>query len=295
MADLYGVAPDAFISRRRALVAQAVADGDKELARTVSELRKPSVSAWAINHWTRRHPEDLSRLRQLGEALRDAQDRMDGTALKELGRERSGLLDQIGPSVAQAAEGENQPLSAGAAREVHETLTAALATTEAMAAVASARLTRALSYAGFGDVDLTEATATPSGRPGLHLVRSPEGAKAERRSRGGPRAAERPPEPPGPEPALLEGLRQAEERARQAMADATEAGTQLSEAAAAFDAAEARLSDLERQVKDARAEREKLREERARTERHTRTTERAVRAALSELDDARAALGTDEP
>ena len=64
-------------------------------------------------------------------------------------------------ATAQAAGEDGAALSAAASRDAADTFVAALASPDATAAVVSGRLTRTLSYAGFGDVDLSEATARP--------------------------------------------------------------------------------------------------------------------------------------
>ncbi|MGQ0629645.1 MAG: hypothetical protein ACT4P1_01285 [Sporichthyaceae bacterium] len=61
-----------------------------------------------------------------------------------------------------------QPVSAATEDEIEATLGAAVATAEAAQAVRSGRLTKALSYAGFGDVEITGAVALA--RPGLRAV-----------------------------------------------------------------------------------------------------------------------------
>lgn len=60
--ELYAVEPDAFVAARNALAKQLKAAGDKETAAEVTRLRRPPVSAWALNQVARRQPDDISRL-----------------------------------------------------------------------------------------------------------------------------------------------------------------------------------------------------------------------------------------
>ena len=127
-------------------------------------------------------------------------------------------------------------LSMPVANQVRETFVAALATTAAAETVGSGQLTRALSYAGFGDVDLSEATAAPAParRPALRVIKG----EGQGSGRGKGRATEpepEPEEPAEPDPALLKRLAEAEKRSRETMSAAAKAGDALSEATDALE------------------------------------------------------------
>lgn len=156
---LYAMPLDQFIATRKALVAEARAAGEGEVAREVGELRKPSVAAWLVNQLARLDPAPLAGLTSLGDRLRDAQSAMRGSELKTLAGERSAVVDEAMTRVSALADDRGMGLSPGVNAELHDTFVAALATAEAGAAVRSGRLVRALSYAGFGEVDLDEALA----------------------------------------------------------------------------------------------------------------------------------------
>lgn len=157
--QLYAVPPDAFTALRSELVAAARAGKDADLAKAVGALRKPSLPAWALNQLARRRPEALTALLDLGDRLRQAQSGGAGERLRELGRERTRIVADTATTAALLAADAGHPLSAAADRELQETLTAALSSPAAADAVASGSLTRALSYAGLGEVDLSDATA----------------------------------------------------------------------------------------------------------------------------------------
>ncbi len=191
--QLYGLAPEAFLDARRELAAQAKADKDTGLAKAVASVRKPTAAAWAVNQLVRQRPEEVERLLELAGALHQAQDAMDGPTLKTLGRQRTTLVDELVRATAEVIDGSGGALSAPVANQVRETFVAALASTNAAEAVGSGQLTRALSYAGFGDVDLSEATAAPSParRPALRVITGEGGGtgrgttRAARRATGG--------------------------------------------------------------------------------------------------------------
>ena len=166
---LYDAPAEGFVERRKALAAQAKRDGDRELARQIGALRKPTAAAMLANHLD---DDALARLFAVGTALRAAQTRLDTDEMKRLTRERQGVI-------AGLVAGLNA--SAAVLDEVRATLLAATADSAAEQAVASRVLVRALSYAGWGEVDLADAlahrAAAREGRAALRLVREPDEAR----------------------------------------------------------------------------------------------------------------------
>ena len=290
--ELYGLHPDEFLGARRTLAAQAKADKETGLAKAIDSIRKPTAAAWAINQLVRARPADVERLVDLAAGLHEAQEKMDGAALKTLSRERTKLVDELVRSTTEVAKAAGGAMSTPVANQVRETFVAALATTAAAEAVGSGQLTRALSYAGFGDVDLSEATAAPAParRPALRVI-SGEGKGSGRSGRG--RAADPEPEPEKPaepDPALLKRLSEAEKRSRETMSAAAEAGDALSEAIDALEALDARIADLDADLKAARASRDGLAKAQKEAAAANKVAERTLRAALAEVDQIRAKL-----
>ncbi|XAS77024.1 hypothetical protein V3G39_03005 [Dermatophilaceae bacterium Sec6.4] len=159
---LYAVEPAAFVRTRAALAADAKAAGAGDLVREVRALRKPTAAAYLVNVLARGWPQELAGLAQLGERLRSAQSRLDGAAMKELSVERVALLTHL----TDAACGSGDRVSPAVREQVTDTFTAALADPAAQAAVTGGALVTALRYNGFGEVDLSDAVATP-----LRLIR----------------------------------------------------------------------------------------------------------------------------
>ena len=290
--ELYGLHPDEFLGARRTLAAQAKADKETGLAKAIDSIRKPTAAAWAINQLVRARPADVERLVDLAAGLHEAQEKMDGAALKTLSRERTKLVDELVRSTTEVAKAAGGAMSTPVANQVRETFVAALATTAAAEAVGSGQLTRALSYAGFGDVDLSEATAAPAParRPALRVIAG-EGKGSGRSGRG--RAADPEPEPEKPaepDPALLKRLSEAEKRSRETMSAAAEAGDALSEATDALEALDARIADLDADLKAARASRDGLAKAQKEAAAANKVAERTLRAALAEVDQIRAKL-----
>jgi len=90
--ELYALPPEDFRAARDERAAQARASGDKALAREITALRRPVVSAWLVNLLARDEPGQMSELLALGDSLRDAQQTLDGDRLRELSAQRRDLV-----------------------------------------------------------------------------------------------------------------------------------------------------------------------------------------------------------
>lgn len=151
---LYALPPPEFTAAREAEARAAKDAGDVRLAREIARLRKPTVSAWAVNKAAREHPGDLGELLELGEELRRAWQEQDAGALAELTRRRGAVSGRVGRLVREGAA-----LSPAAAAEVDQTLDAAVVDADAAAQVRAGRLVRPLSYSGFAPAPAPAAAA----------------------------------------------------------------------------------------------------------------------------------------
>ncbi len=172
---LYALAPEEFTAARDAAAKQAKADGDAELAKQVKALRKPSVGAWLVNLLVTEEADLLEQLLSLGPALAEAQAQGQGDELRQLGAQRREL---VGAVTSRAVELAGRSATAALRDEVSSTLEAALADPASADAVRSGRLVRALSYAGFGSVDLEGAVGTPVAAKADKKTRPDDGVAA---------------------------------------------------------------------------------------------------------------------
>ncbi|MDQ3628050.1 MAG: hypothetical protein M3419_04455 [Actinomycetota bacterium] len=163
--DLYALAPEEFVAARTALAKHWRTEGDRELARQVGELPKPTMAAWLLNQLVRRSRQEVARLVELGAELREAQRTLAGDQMRALTRQRHTVVAAFARQVATLADELERPVSAAVAHQVDETLRAAVADADAGHALLSGRLTTALSYVGMGDVDVSAAVALPTARP----------------------------------------------------------------------------------------------------------------------------------
>src|SRR5262249_3351912 len=142
------VDPEQFTQRRKELSDRARANGDREAARQITALRKPTRAAWVVNRLARAVPDAAGRLAGLAAGLRDAEQSRDGRRLRTASARRGALTDDLtGQAFAAAGIADPPP---GLREEVTGTLAAALADPEVAAQLASGTLTRAASWSGFG-------------------------------------------------------------------------------------------------------------------------------------------------
>jgi hypothetical protein len=161
--ELYVMPPAGFVAARNELVRQSHAAGDRELARELRSLRRPTLSAWLVNLLARHERAPMERLLAVGRELRDAQTRLDTAQLRRLAGQREHMIaDLLDRGRRRAAEAGMQP-SEGVLSEVEATLKAALVDLAASSTVLSGRLVRPMSHSGFGPMpSVAAAPATPS-------------------------------------------------------------------------------------------------------------------------------------
>ncbi len=162
--ELYGLDPADFVPARNELVRRLRTEGQRDLAKCVAELRRPSPAAWAVNQLARRHRAALDDLLRLGELLRQAQTQTlagaDAAQLRQAGRARREAVAALADAAVGLLAGRGQ----GGAHynEVAATLEAASLDPQAGAEVSTGRLTSPLEPpSGFGDLDpdIDRATA----------------------------------------------------------------------------------------------------------------------------------------
>ncbi|MGE7438847.1 hypothetical protein [Kitasatospora sp. NPDC001175] len=159
---LYGVTPDRFTAARNAAAEQARHRGERALADRIHRLRRPTQSAWLANLLTRTDPAGVQRLLDLGHALREAQERLEGKRMRELTAQRHRLAAQLVDAARTAATARGHSTGQSALAELEQTLLAATGSQAAADALAAGRLTEVLPPATTTD---TLATLALPNRP----------------------------------------------------------------------------------------------------------------------------------
>src|SRR5690349_7742936 len=151
--ELYRAPFADFIARRDALVKSLRKDGRREEADEVKRLKKPALSAWALNQLPRDEVDGVlaagAALRQArgGDTLRDAT-RDERRAVQELASQATALLRQAG-----------HPVTDKTATEIRDTLHAAALDEDTREQLAAGRLVAAKQAIGLGGFAAGSASA----------------------------------------------------------------------------------------------------------------------------------------
>ena len=160
--DLYALPVEEFTKARDELAKELRQAGKKEAADEVKSLRKPSVSAWAVNQAVRRRPQEAKALVKAGDELRKAQRGVvsgrDPAQLREANSAHRRLVEEL-TDEARAALEERGAAAAGTVTRVAQTLRAASIDKEASKALTAGTLAEDVEQAGFGPL----LAAVPSG------------------------------------------------------------------------------------------------------------------------------------
>ena len=269
-AELYAVKPDEFIAARDERVQQARTDGRASLAKAVAALRRPNQSAWLINQLTRDQQDAIEELFELGDSLRAAHQRGDGSELQKISAERRKAEAALVRRARELGSQEGIDVTADMARETEETLAAALASPDVAEEVRAGRLTKPVSYSGFG----TMLTSVPAP------------------------AAPKKPRPAAKRQAATETDEQRRAKAEQGVADAREeleaAELDLAERESTAQDAARRAEDLGDQVDQLREQLRAVEGELVAADRGLRMEERRRDRARKSRDEARRALDQAE-
>jgi hypothetical protein len=283
--ELYGLAPADFTAARDARAAEAKQSGDRALADSIKQLKRPTQSAWLANTLVRQRKKQISELLDLGDEMREAQERLAGEALRELARRRHDLVGALAREARSIARKAGQAASDQALHELGSTLEAALGDPEASDAIRSGCLTTALSYSGFGSAE-PGAASVPAPRPA-----KPAGKKAARRATG-PRGQDAGATTARRHEAEMRSAESALREAKAEVADATRESVERARLAAQAVADEERL---DHEIGELEAALSRARSERAGAANRARTGARALDAAEHRLHSAerRAAQATE--
>lgn len=287
--ELYGLTPADFTAARDERARQVRAAGQRDEAAAIKKLARPTTSAWLVNQLTRTAQEHMARMYELGDELQEAQRTLAGDRLRELSVQRRQVINDLLPAASDLAARADQPASAAVLGEVRATLEAALADADARAAVRSGLLTKALAYAGLGEVDLSAALAVvaqPRSARSAKAAEADKGADGTRPRAKGEVAAD---SPRRGADAALEAAQEAADEAAAASAAAERAVTGVDEQRQFLSR---RISHLERELAEARATDAQLGREAKQAVRSRDGAARRLASAERRLEQARRQAGT---
>jgi hypothetical protein len=172
--ELFGLPPEEFVAARDEVARRLRREGDAEAARRVKALRRPSLSAWAVNQLARSQQRALEGLLAAGERLRAAHQAAlaggDAAELRSATRaEREAVAGLVSAALDRLREA-GHPTTETTRDRIAATLHAAAASPEAADLVRHGRLIADLDPSGFG--------AAPGG-PGVVPGRPAAGAEVD--------------------------------------------------------------------------------------------------------------------
>jgi hypothetical protein len=164
--ELFGLPPEEFVATRDEVARRLRREGDTEAARRVKALRRPSLSAWAVNQLARSQQRALEGLLVAGERLRAAHQAAlagggDAADLRAATRaEREAVAGLVSAALDRLREA-GHPTTETTRDRIAATLHAGAASPEAADLVRHGRLTADLDPSGFG-----AAPGGPAAAPG---------------------------------------------------------------------------------------------------------------------------------
>jgi hypothetical protein len=264
--ELFELPPEEFTAARDRLAKELSGRGDKDGARRVRALRRPTAAAWAVNQVVRRDRKRLERLIAVGEEIRTAQ-RRAASGLSAGGfakgvAERRAMVSELAQAAAEVLRGAGREPTQSHLDAVGSTFEAAASDPRSAESVRSGRLSKEVTPpSGFEVLD------------GLSLVPTA----------GEPEA---PPAPPRPSPKDRKTA-QAERDLRAAERD-IERWTRR--AATAREESRA----LEREARDAVKESQRLERELGRARKRATDLETRSRAAARKAEEAERSMSDAE-
>ena len=151
IAELYQAPPEDFVSARAERVKALRDSGDKDAAKQVAALRKPTVGAWLVNLLVGDDPSLSDQVSALADQLRTAQEQLSGEDLRALGRQRQELVSGLVARARGLAKDAGRSVTGSVLdTDVESSLRAALADPDVAREVLSGQLTRATEFTGFG-------------------------------------------------------------------------------------------------------------------------------------------------
>ena len=164
--ELYALPLDEFTPARNELEKRLRGEGDREQAKAVKALRKPTAAAWALNQIARGRKRDVKRLVAAGERLRSAQEGLlkggDRAKLDKAAAEERELVGDLAAAAAAVAGEAGIATGASLDDKLRATLHAAATDEDTAHELAAGRLLREREAVGlFGLVEAPAAVPSP--------------------------------------------------------------------------------------------------------------------------------------
>jgi hypothetical protein len=163
--ELYGLAPGDFTQARDDLAKRLREEGDRDAAKEVKSLRKPTLAAWALNQLVRHRRKDVDQLLKAGRELRKAQEKLvsggDRAGFQRAAAKERELVAKLAHDAAALAAEAGVGSTQGLEEKLVASLHAAALDDDTAAELAAGRVVRERqAVGGFGEGPF-ELTAPP--------------------------------------------------------------------------------------------------------------------------------------
>jgi hypothetical protein len=273
--ELYALAPADFTSARDELAKKLRDDGERDAAKEVKSLRKPTLAAWALNQLKRRRKKELDQLLAAGRALQKAQEKLvskgDRAGFQRAAAKERELVAELAHDAGALAGEAGVGATGGLEEKLVATLHAAALDEETAAELAAGRVVRERqAVGGFGDASVL--VSAPPGRTPKKLAAEPAPRRKDDAARRRKQATE--------EAELRQELSAARLAERKAGRELDASAKAAARAADRLEKAEERAAEAGRQLEIAREELEEART----TEKTAREEQRRAAAAVTSLE-----------
>jgi hypothetical protein len=177
--ELYGLPLEEFTAARDRLAGELRESGD-DAASEVKKLRRPTVSAWALNQLVRNHRKEVQELLKVGDDVRAALSGGGPEKMRDVSARRRRVIDRLTDRTGEQLAHAGHATSRTTLDKVGDTLMAATMDEDAADALRTGRLTRELSPpSGFeaalgGQIPAPSRTASKRDRQVEERVRRTE-------------------------------------------------------------------------------------------------------------------------
>jgi hypothetical protein len=147
--SLFALPLEEFTAARNTLAGRLAGKGDKTGAANVKGLRKPSVTAWAVNQLAHSHARDIKRLLDATDAVQNAG---DASALRRTTAARTKILSGLVDAARDILEDAGRAATGTQLDKITQTLQAASTSDDHKDDLVHGRLQQDLEPTGWADV-----------------------------------------------------------------------------------------------------------------------------------------------
>ena len=159
--ELYSGPRATFVDRRKELAGAARSAGDRDQAKLIGEMRKPTAAAHLVNLLAQAGDSSLQELVELGASIRDAMANGNDREMRSLLQGRAAAIARTVAEARKIGRANGESVSGAVSDQIVQTLRAAMASDDAAAAVRAGTLTDALDEPGFGGFSIESAGRAP--------------------------------------------------------------------------------------------------------------------------------------